>query len=409
MNGSKKLAPVILVPVLCTLVQLLDGYDLLTIGLAVPSLARQWHLPPAAFTQAFALSSIGIMVGAMIAGPVADRFGRRPMLLASVLVFGAFSLLSAFAPSLPVLVALRFLTGVGIGGAMPTTIALTADFVPERWRTVIIMFMFCGNTFGGFVAGQVGALTIPIWSWHGIFVIGGAIPLLLFPVLFVLLPESHRSHPADRNPVAGLFRRDLVSLTLLLWLVFLMNLLSLYLINYWLPTVLTLEGLAPADAAFSASLYSAGGVLSTLLLAVLLTRFRAELVLSVNVAIAVACVLLMVLGHLKGIFLDIVLLGTGAGVIGSQLGLNGFAASAYPQHLRSTGVGWALGVGRLGGIIGPILGGALLAYGFSPLSIMLFVCGPGLTTVAALLVLAWLRDDRPAGVAFAETGGPAYR
>src|SRR5437868_2519278 len=130
------------VAMLCGLIQALDGYDLSAIGLAVPSLTKAWSLPPSAFTQAFALSSVGIMVGAMLAGPVADRFGRKPVLLLSVALFGLFSLFSAWATSLPILVALRFITGIGIGGAMPTTVALTSDYTPDRWRTSTVMFMF---------------------------------------------------------------------------------------------------------------------------------------------------------------------------------------------------------------------------------------------------------------------------
>src|SRR5437879_2098028 len=129
------------VAILCGLIQALDGYDLSAIGLAVPSLTKAWSLPPSAFAQAFALSSVGIMVGAMLAGPVADRFGRKPTLLVSVAIFGLFSLFSAWADSLPMLVALRFFTGIGIGGAMPTTVALTSDYAPDRWRTSTVMFM----------------------------------------------------------------------------------------------------------------------------------------------------------------------------------------------------------------------------------------------------------------------------
>jgi len=236
----------VLVPLLCGLVQMLDGYDLSAIGLAVPSLVKEWALPPAAFTQAFALSSVGIMVGAMTAGPVADRFGRRPILLLSVLMFGVFSLVSAWAPSLGWLVGLRFLTGIGIGAAMPTTVALTADHIPERWRATVIMFMFCGTTLGGFLAGQIAAATIPHWGWHAIFLIGGIMPLVLLLLLLAVLPESHElrvahaAAPKPGNPVAGLFGRDLIATTLLLWAIYLLNLLSMYVISYWLPTVLNL-------------------------------------------------------------------------------------------------------------------------------------------------------------------------
>lgn len=393
---------VVLVPVLCGLVQMLDGYDLTAIGLAVPSLVKAWHLPPASFTQAFALSSVGIMVGAMVAGPVADRFGRRPMLLFSVLVFGVFSLLSAWAPSLEWLVGYRFLTGIGIGGAMPTTIALTADYLPPRWRATVIMFMFCGNTLGGFLAGQIAAATIPHWGWHGIFMIGGVVPLVMLPVLFLLLPESHQLHiarntaPTATNPVRGLFGEGLAATTLLLWAIFLLNLLSMYLISYWLPTVLNLGGLSPALAAAGASYYAAGGVVSTLLLGVLLSRFRAEWVLACNIAIGMSCLAATVLGHAEGFALHVLLFCAGAGIVGSQLGLNGFGAAAYPIALRSTGIGWALGVGRLGGIVGPILGGLLLHLGFSPSAILLSVCGPGTGTVFAILALGRVRSSAAA-------------
>src|SRR5262252_4356119 len=217
------------VAVLCGLIQALDGYDLSAIGLAVPSLAKAWSLPPSAFTQAFALSSVGIMVGAMFAGPIADRYGRKPVLLLSVAFFGVFSLLSAWATSLPMLVILRFFTGIGIGGAMPATVALTSDHTPDRWRTSVVMFMFTGNTVGGFFAGQITAQILPSWGWQGIFYVGGVVPLVLRGI-------------------------------------FLINLLNMYLIGYWLPTVLNLEGFTPADAAFATSIYSLGAMLSTLLL-----------------------------------------------------------------------------------------------------------------------------------------------
>src|SRR6516165_1545598 len=167
------------VAVLCALIQMLDGYDLSAIGLAVPSLVKAWALQPAAFTQAFVWSSIGIMVGAMLSGPIADRFGRKPVLLVSVAFFGVFSLASAYATSLQMLVILRFFTGIGIGGAMPTTVALTSDYAPARWRASVVMFMFTGNAIGAFFAGQIAAQILPTWGWEGIFYVGGIVPLVM--------------------------------------------------------------------------------------------------------------------------------------------------------------------------------------------------------------------------------------
>ena len=284
------------VAVLCGLIQALDGYDLSAIGLAVPSLTKAWSMPPAAFTQAFALSSVGIMAGAMLAGPIADRFGRKPVLLLSVALFGLFSLLSAWAPSLPILVALRFFTGIGIGGAMPTTVALTSDYTPDRWRTSAVMFMFTGNTIGGFFAGQIAAQILPRWGWQGIFYVGGIVPLVLLVVLIFILPESPqfqrgaRPAGAQANPVSGLFADGLAVSTLLIWAIFLINLLNMYLIGYWLPTVLNLEGFSPADAAFAASIYSLGGIMITLLLGPVIARLGAERVLATSLLFGALCI-----------------------------------------------------------------------------------------------------------------------
>jgi MFS transporter, AAHS family, 4-hydroxybenzoate transporter len=381
------------VAVLCGLIQMLDGYDLTAIGLAAPSLAKAWALPPAAFTQAFALSSVGIMVGAMLSGPLADRLGRKPVLLLSVAIFGVFSLLSAYAGSLPWLVALRFLTGIGIGGAMPTTVALTSDYAPARWRTTMVMFMFTGNTIGGFFAGQIAAQILPGWGWPGIFYVGGVVPLLMLVAMFFALPESPqfqggaRPASARANPVRGLFQDGLAPSTLTIWAIFLINLLNMYLISYWLPTVLNLGGLSPADAAFAASIYSAGGVLSTLLLGPLIARFGAEVVLGLSLTFGALCIGIVAMGQLPPTATMVVLFGAGGGFVGSQLGLNGFTASIYPVATRSTGIGWALGVGRLGGIAGPIVGGALLGLGLPPTQIMLFACGPGLVTAGLVTLL----------------------
>ena len=388
------------VAVLCGLVQMLDGYDLAAVGLAAPALIKAWGVKPVELTSAFAFSSIGIMVGAMAAGPIADRFGRKPVLLASVALFGIFSLLTVWAPSLLALVALRFFTGIGIGGAMPTTVALTSDYTSDRWRTSAVMFMFTGNTIGGFIAGSLAALILPGWGWQGIFMVGGVVPLALLVLLFFVLPESTQFQPgaqavARTNPVAGLFLDGLAPSTLLLWAIFLINLLNMYLIGYWLPTVLNLEGFSPAEAAFAASIYSLGGIMITLLLGPVIARLGAERVLATSLLFGAVCIGIVATVHMPHVWIMIVLFGAGGGFVGSQLGLNGFAAAIYPAATRSTGIGWALGIGRLGGIAGPIIGGALLGLGLAPTTVMLFACGPGLVTAALVMVLGLHRRGRP--------------
>jgi len=178
------------VAALCTFVQICDAYDVNAIGVSVPSLTHAWNLPGPAFTWAFLWSSIGIMVGALSAGPIGDRIGRRPLLIGSMTIFGLASLLTAFAGSLMTLSVLRFFTGLGIGGGFPGAATLTGDYAPHRLRATMIMATFTGAPFGGLVCGQLAGFLLPRYGWPSIFLVGGVVPLLMVPVLALWLPES---------------------------------------------------------------------------------------------------------------------------------------------------------------------------------------------------------------------------
>ena len=405
------------VVLLCALVQAFDGFDLGTIGMAAPSLAKAWGVPPPHFTIAFVMSSVGILVGALLSGPLGDRLGRRPLLIWSTGFIVLFSMLSAFAWSVPTITAMRFMTGIGIGGAMPVTVALTADYSPVSRRGTLLMLMFCGNTIGGFLGGQLVAQILPIFGWQSIFFSGGLPPLILIPFLLLFLPESPRfliAHRADApatqailcqlnvsaqaaatklvdvakgNPVQQLFTGGLAATTVLIWIVFFANLLNMYLFSYWMPTVLHLSGLKPEVAVFYASMFQLGGILSCLLLGPMIDRFGAPKVLACSFASGVVFVLAIGLASLPAPLIAIPILGAGAAMIGSQLGANAMVAALYPARIRSTGVGWALGVGRLGGIAGPAIGGSLLAFGLPPKEIFLCACGPALIAAVCTLML----------------------
>src|SRR6267142_4580417 len=208
---NQKIGPLqIRVAAICTLVQMCDGYDINSIGVTVPALTLAWGLPGPSFTQAFLWSSIGIMVGALSAGPIGDRVGRKPLLLASLTIFGLASLLSAFAGSLLVLSVLRFFTGMGIGGAFPGAATLSGDYAPRRLRATMIMATFTGAPIGGFLCGQLAAVLLPTLGWPSVFLVGGVVPLLMVIALALWLPESPRFLAAKRSPSrreAGLLQR----------------------------------------------------------------------------------------------------------------------------------------------------------------------------------------------------------
>jgi AAHS family 4-hydroxybenzoate transporter-like MFS transporter len=325
-----------------------------------------------------------------------------------------------FATSVPELAALRFFTGVGIGGIMPVTVALTSDYLPERLRAAVIMVIFTGNPLGGFIGGQIVAQLLPVYGWPVIFWLGGLLPLALIPVVTLWLPESPRFllargrlstrterllqrldiapsgapqavDVATANPVVGLFRNGMAVTTVLVWILYFANLLSIYMIGYWLPSVLSLTGLSPADAVFAASLMSAGPLVSVFAMAPLSRRYGAQAVLTVMLSGGIVVIAAVGLTNLPYPLLLAVIFLMGCCTIGSMTGINGMTAALYPARVRTTGMGWALGIGRLGGIGGPWLGGVLLAMGWPPRQIFLCTCvtaAVATTCVAMLGLLA---------------------
>jgi AAHS family 4-hydroxybenzoate transporter-like MFS transporter len=404
------------VAALCTLVQMCDGYDLNSVAWAVPSLIREWQLPPSTFAMTFLWSSIGIMVGALSAGPIGDRFGRRPLLIASLTIFGIASLLSTVVGSLGTLSLLRFFTGIGIGGGFSGAAALTGDYAPHRVRATMIMATFTGAPLGGFLGGQIVALLLAEWGWRMIFVLGGIFPLALLPVLVLWLPESPRFLAARQNlsarnaallrrlditsaqsdvdvargnPIWMLFGRGYALQTVLLWIIFFCSLLNLFLFVYWMPTVLNLIGISPAQAVFAASLRDLGAIFAVLYLGVAIDRIGPERALALHYAAGAVFIAVIALFALPYLVLCVIIFLAGMTIIGSQTGVNGACGKLYPARMRTSGIGWALGIGRLGGIVAPVLGGYLLAVGLPPPHIFLVACLFALIAAAATALLVF--------------------
>jgi MFS transporter, AAHS family, 4-hydroxybenzoate transporter len=388
---------------ICTLIQMCDGYDVGSIGWAVPSLTHAWHIAPSAFALAFLWSNLGVLAGALLSGPLGDRFGRKPLLLASVAIFGLASLASAFATSLGFLAATRFFTGFGIAGGFTGTTALTGDYTPQRLRATLIMVTFTGAPLGGFVGGQVVALLLHQgFDWPIIFVVGGVFPLVLLLIMGLWLPESprflaarpdlaarHRAllqhlaimpasggQPAGldlarANPVKMLFGEGYALKTVLLWIVFFCSLVDLYLFVFWMPEILHLTGLTPAEAVFATSLYNLGAIAAAFYLGYLIDRFGAQRALAAHYAIGILFIALIALVAMPYAILLTVVLLSGATIVGSQTGANAACGAIYPARMRTSGIGWALGIGRLGGIAAAPLGGFLLAHGLAPRHVFL--------------------------------------
>lgn len=411
--------------VLCFLVVAIDGFDTAAIGFIAPALRAEWHLAPAALAPLFGAGLFGLMAGALLLGPLADRYGRKPVLLLSVAVFGIASLLSAFSSDMTSLLIMRFLTGLGLGGAMPTTITLTSEYCPRQRRASLVTLMFCGFTIGSALGGLVSAQLLETVGWRGILIIGGALPLVLVPVMQVALPESlrwlvmrgsdgqaiagriaapHGAVPAltvsdvktAGSPVSQLFRPGLVGGTLLLWTTFFMSLLIIYLLSSWLPTILNGAGHTLSQAAFISSAFQIGGTAGAILIGRWMDRFLPHRVLAVAYLAAAVCIAAVGMVTDNILLLVIAVFGVGFGVSGSQVGANALAAAFYPTTSRATGVSWASAIGRSGSVLGSMGGGAIISAGLGNQAIFLLLAVPAVLAALALLAMARLQQRNAA-------------
>jgi AAHS family 4-hydroxybenzoate transporter-like MFS transporter len=388
------------VAAICTLVQICDGFDVNSIGVSVPSLTHAWNLPGPAFTQAFLWSSIGILIGALSAGPIGDRIGRKPLLIGSLTIFGLASLGSAFAGSLLTLTVLRFFTGLGLGGAMANTTALTAEFSPPEKRATAVAIMFCTFSLGAAFGGFIAAWLMPEYGWQSVFLFCGVMAVVILPLLIVALPESL---PPQQNakvsiPAGKLFSNDRARITVLLWIIFFANLLELYILTSWLPTTIHAQGVALNWAQIATALMQLGGIAGALALSPLVDRYGPQFVLSA--AFVTAALSIITLG-VAGTSVALTLIAAfvlGVGTVGVQNCNNGIAAKFYPTEIRATGVGWALAVGRIGSIFGPAVGGLLLSTGFQIQSIFLVATVPPLVAASAYLAMGRPRALQGDGV-----------
>lgn len=382
---------------LCFAIALLEGLDLQSVGVAAPRMAREFGLTVSQMGLAFGAGTFGLLPGAMLGGRLADRFGRKRVLIASVVLFGLLSIATAQASSFAMLVVVRVLTGIGLGGAMPNLIALSSEAVEPRARSSAVAAMYCGIPFGGVVASLIGVLLAGDTEWRHIFYVGGAGPLLLVPLLIGLLPESRAyldvaGTGAARASVAHtLFGGGRTPSTLALWISYFCTLIVLYFLLNWLPSLMAARGLDRTHVGLVQICFNVGGGLGALGIGAALDRMRAQRVVGGMYAGIVLS--LAALAAAPG-FASLAAAAFAAGmfVIGGQSVLYALAAIYYPTAMRGTGVGTAVAVGRLGSVVGPLAAAQLLAMGRSA-SVVIGASIP-VTLVAAAAALLLIRRPR---------------
>ena len=370
---------------------LIDGYDIAAIAFAAPHLVKSWGVAPSALGPVFSASLVGILFGSLIFGWVGDRFGRKAALVGSNLLFGGFTLAAAYSTNLDQMFWLRLLAGLGIGGVIPNIVAVNAESAPRHLRATLAIIAVGCVPIGGAIPGFVAAAFVPQHGWQILFLIGGIAPIIIAVAAVFGLPESikymalHESHrgkmekliaafrpdfkvPAnarfvveDEKQFPGfnpryLFREGLALITPLLWLLFALNLMGYFFLISWTPTLLTAAKLSPTTAALAGAMLQVGGTVGSLALCWWLQRHR---FLAIAIMFVVAVPVVGSIGH-AGLTSEAALLAAtffaGFCVLGIQSGINVVGALIYPTSLRANGSGWQLGLGRIGSIVGPLIG-----------------------------------------------------
>jgi AAHS family 3-hydroxyphenylpropionic acid transporter len=376
---------------LCFLAALAEGFDVQSMGVAAPTLAPALGLTRDQLGPAFSASVLGLLIGALACGRLADRYGRKWVLTLSLAVFGIFTLATAAAWNFDSLLVIRLLTGLGLGGAMPNLLALAAEAVGADSRSRVVTLVTSAFPFGAASAGAIAGVA----DWHGVFIVGGLAPLALAAVTAILLPESQRFVAATQAPegdaagfVPALFGGTRATTTFLLWTATFGSLLSLYLLLNWLPTLMAAKGVSKADASLISLLFNFSGGIAVLVVAKLLGRpQRAAVIAGWYAATAVSIWALAASGA------DLVSAAGAAAVAGAfvssaPLILYGLAPTYYPVAMRGTGIGANLAVGRIGAIVGPLFAGWLLAIGLGGDGVLLALLPlVAIACVASLAVL----------------------
>jgi AAHS family 4-hydroxybenzoate transporter-like MFS transporter len=379
---------------LCAFVALLDGLDLQSIGLAAPAMIAQLHIAPPVFGFVFSTALAGLALGAFVFGPLADRIGRKRILVAATFCFGVFTLATAYAGDLPQLLVCRFLTGLGLGGALPSFISLGSEYVPKARRATIVSLLWAGFPLGGVIGGVLGSWIIPAYGWQSVFLVGGVVPILLSMILAAVLPESlsfmvAAGKPADqigrtlrrifpdvsitgetqfeftreaatRAHVLELFRSGRATGTTLLWISFFFTFMILVTNSAWSPILLRRAGIAAEQSALALALFNFGSLFGSATAGMLLNRLGVLRVLPPTLVLGALAYAMV---GWSAPALDAVM--AAQGLFGLMLGcassaLIAMSAIYYPVAIRSTGVGWATGIGRLGSVTGPLVVGQMV-------------------------------------------------
>lgn len=405
--------------ILCFFIATLDGMDVAIMGFVAPDIIKEFDISRPAFGVIMGAGPLGLLFGALVAGPMADYFGRRTVLLFAVFLTGVFCIFTGLTNDLSSMSTLRIVTGFFLGAAMPNTITLLSEYVPDKNRSFLIATMFTGFNLGSGVIGFIAAGLIPAFGWRSVLFFGGIVPLVMSPFLFFLLPESARymvarNYAADKiravmERVCGLdlgmyttfvsieekaiskvpfrviFSSTYILRTVTLWVTYFCGLVCIYLVTGWLPTMMKDAGMSIERAASITAMFQIAGTFSAILVGLAMDRWHPNRIIGATYFLAGVCLVSLGLAGLLSVWVVLLVSAVGFCLSGAQTGLNAFAPRCYPTVARSTGVGWMMGVGRSGSIFGSSIGGVLISQGWGTQGIFIALAVPA--CVAAIAVV----------------------
>ncbi|MHA3059969.1 aromatic acid/H+ symport family MFS transporter [Acinetobacter sp. ANC 4636] len=412
-----------MIAAICFFIVFLDGIDTAAMGFIAPALAQDWGLDRSQLGPVMSAALGGMIIGALVSGPTADRFGRKVVLSFSMLIFGGFTIGCAYANNLDTLVILRFLTGIGLGAAMPNATTLFSEYCPTRIRSLLVTCMFCGYNLGMAIGGFLSSWMIPNFGWHSLFLFGGWSPMILTFFVVGFLPESYRflivrggnnekvrkilsriaptqvqnvtefHVPEEKSAVqqkqnvfSMLFSPTYIKGTLLLWFTYFMGLVMIYLLTSWLPTLMRETGASMERAAFIGGLFQFGGVLSALFIGWAMDRFNPNRIIAGFYLAAGVFAFTVGQSLSSPILLAVLVLCAGVAINGAQSSMPALSARFYPTQCRATGVAWMSGIGRFGAVFGAWIGAVLLGQHWSFTAILSMLLIPATAAAVSIFV-----------------------